>query len=701
MKNLEDKTPTSYPIPISRSPDARVYRAGNPLLTQHLRLCMVLEQLTSWPAGDNMFHGAPWATPILGPGCLEVGEHPALHSEAVQEAVRHWLENASVDFPRGLGDPAREASRFVEALYEDRCASDPGDSSSSRQNLAIDRATAGLAVLATLLTWAYHESRATAREPAARWWATESASIEPSMPGGVKQSTTNAAIALTDRLLGSSEPLVGAADTAVRRLLKSIRSHLSHGRLPLEDTRLLAEVTWLALIEGSSIYPGWSDLLLKLVLRYSESHPPAGIRPNLMELTELEAAVGELLRHGTERSWDNRAADARTTNPDRDRLYAATAELLEAQASVFAALHPPEWFHDDPDVQATLLEEYQAAKLLTNAIAKDSNAALEALHVGQRVDEPQVPHPTCFVTSFDIELEMTLWARGTQFLLVLPALVVSHAGNSAEIAWLAADVDPAKRPNPASPPTLDELMRGPHSWRVAHHVIKGSSEGGVPIVVRLSGAPLISLPDPTRDQSLAGELKEVGLSQAQYLHHALTVDEYTSQRQSENEWFFAGQRSLPCRPKLHRGLPDPLATGTSSNDRVWLALGVQLDDPAIRSRVLAQLSASAAVRRADEAGDMPTGTAGPPTSDVRGVAVNRRIDEDKATALHWLGFDLVLDLDCGDLTPDIAHCARHLEEMLRTMPKERMPDTDARSLRWARAREQSCKLRQEDLGHQR
>ncbi len=685
---------TSYPIPISRSHDAKVYRADDPLLTQDVRLCMVAERLTSWPTGANMFHGLPWITPVLGTGCLDLGDGPMLDVAAVQDSIQRWLALTAIELPRDFGDPTREAVEFATALYVDRCVNASGDRDAP-EHLRVDEATAALTLLGALLTWVYHESRALSREPASRWWTRESASVDrDTRAGGRLQPGMDAAKRLIAELLRSRDSLAGPADAAVRRLLSGVRDHLGQSRLPLEDVRLLAEVTWLALIEGSSIYPGWSDLLLKLVLRYSDPRPPAGVRPKLTELTQLESAVKELLDDVTARSWKSRTDGVPSR---RTRLYGAIADLLRVQGEIFAMLHKPDPFSDDPTVDvAALTADYDAAERLATAIKDDTDALLRELGDPRRADRPDIPHPACFVTSFDVELEMTLWGMGTSFRLVLPTLVISLAPNAAEIVWLIADVDPSRAAANGQSATLEALLAGPHEWHVAQRIIERSAGGDRPVVVRLSGTPMFALPDLDEDRRLADELKQLGFRQVQELHHALTVDEYTSQRLSENEWFFAGQASLAGRVSPRRDLPDHLAAGTRTHERIWLALGVQLDDPAIRSRMFAQLSAAAVVRRIDNHARSTSDEQRVPTtslsSDVRGIAVNRRMDEDEATALHWLGFDLALDLDCGDLAPELEHCAQHLQHALNTMSDERVAEAEPGRLRWGRAREGSCSL---------
>lgn len=730
---------TSYPIPIRRLEDPRVYRRDQPLLTEDDRLCMVAERLSPWPSVD-VFHGLPWLTPVLGSGCLDLGDGPRLDRVDVEGAARRWAARAELELPPEFGDPGRVAWDFVSALETDRRTQADRDASPSG-TIPVADSTAGLALLTALLTWLYPAIRMVTGSPASRWWTQEHAVALAGTRGEHDlRPARQASLTVLKRLLNEEDGL-GLADAAVRRLLKSIRRGLEQRRIALDELRVLTEVTWLNLIEGSSIYPGWSDLLLRLVIRYSDRQPPSGVHPNLVELTQLGARVAELLQPATADSWKDHVAGGAMTR--RTHLYRAIARLLSVQAEIFSMLHQPDPISDDPAVQATLTPQYEAAEDLAESVADDSRSVLEEVDPKRDVGRPVVPHPACFVTSFDIELEMALWLAGAPFRVVLPVLVSSRAGQSAELVWLVADFDPPGSTASSSPPDngakvcTDEVAEpadtneshtqsaevdGPpieltdgssRAWRVASTVLEASVGGDRPVVVRLSGTPLITLPSLRQATPLVDELRAAGIPRPHSLCHALTIDEYTSMRFSESEWFFAGQASLPpkagalsasseanmraekARPR--RDLPSCLASSTRTNERIWLALGVQLDDPAIRSRLLSQFSAAAVVRRIHGLSrDDEKETAVPAIApDVRGIAVNRRMDEDEAIALHWLGFDLALDTDCGNLTPEIVHCSEHLDAVRRALVQRQHGQSDSSTGSWNRANEGACELRPE------
>jgi hypothetical protein len=81
--------------------------------------------------------------------------------------------------------------------------------------------------------------------------------------------------------------------------------------------------------------------------------------------------------------------------------------------------------------------------------------------------------------------------------------------------------------------------------------------------------------------------------------------------------------------------------------------------------------------------------------------VNERIDEEQATALSWIGFQVALDVNCGSLQEDLKHCAEHVECVLERASalvpadaeaSEVAPFHPSRDVTWDRAEDQSCEL---------
>jgi len=688
---------TRYPIPIENAREFKVYR-DNSLFKDQKHLCMVAEELTTqWPEA-NMFHGLPWITPVMGSGSLDLGDGERIDQQSVREAAAQWFRGADgvhpddlkAALPDDLDDVGDVAASFARDLEDDRRATHDDPSRAAEDLLEATPTTAALSLVTAVLTWLYHEVRMVSGAPTSRWWAREEAHLPTrGLEATAAKETAEAASRLIDQLLASEEEFAGPVTGAARSLLESIKAHLADGRVILDELRVLTEVSWLALVEGSSIYPGWSDLLLKLVIGFSDKGPPRGVHPDVRHHTELGERVRNLLLTPTDRSWkDHTRKQPRNA---RTRLYRAVAALLVEQAHIFSTLHPAQPMDDtDPELD----KRFASARELVDSITQESRERISAFpEFRQRwIGDPEVPYPTCFVTSFDVEVEMALWAGNIPFRLVLPVLVVAPTGDSGELVWLTTEINPTT----GSPRRLDHLLGGEgRCWEFASRVFEDPTGGDRPVVVRLTGTPLFDLPDFEADHDLCAELEKV-VPAFERICHALTVDEYTSMRFSENEWFFAGQASMqtdqapePDAPR-RRDLPSQLATGTRTNERFLVALGVQLDDPAIRSRMLSQFSVAAVARRIDEQGKSSPVTAG--ISDVLGIAVNRRMDEDEAVALHWLGFDLALDTDCGDLTLQLEHCTEHLRAVRGELDgRSRSSGTTARAA-WARARSTTCRL---------
>lgn len=710
---------SSYPIPTSPSGEWTIYRGGSPLLTRHRRLCSILERLAG---GDerarSVFHGMPWLTPILGTGLLELGDGPSIDLGAIGSLTRRVIDELNIDVPRELGDIGSIAQSFAEAMCRGR-THDTISPARGPQFTPSDEAGT-LMIITALLTRLFHGALMSAPSPSSRWWTKEHAELSGSTSIEVylRESVLPPLLDLLEAVTASSSDDGSTnSDIARQALLQKIFDGL-RGRPPVlgvEDLRLITEMTWLKLLENTSIYPGWSELLLQLLVNYSEvaSSAPAGRRPKVVQLEELGKEVSSLLARPTNRSWSSRLNGCGPN--ERDSFYSAIARLLHAQAKVFALLHSPSTLsleEDDahPDVEA----RYLRSVAIRGRIGTDTKR--KRVFEGRSLPSVTIPHPVAFVTSFDLEIEMALWAIGLPFRVVLPVLCTSSRRSiEADLVWLVATIDPTMEAvDPSIEQDNDELKGHPllscsHDWRIAQAIFRPEEGGDLPVIVRLSGSPLMTLPD------LIGDLREdfrgLGYEGEEKVkpYHALTIDEYTSLRQSENELFFAAREEA-------RGLPSCLAGGTDSNERVWIGLGVQIDDPAIRARMFSQLSAGSLQHRTqvharmeewDRAhGETDSSRNNESHSDeaiwnervaVRGLAVNKRIDEDEATALYWLGFQFALDLNCSSLTEDIEHCTEHIvqvkEQASALVPQSSNENDEHFSdVNWQRASNSSCSL---------
>jgi hypothetical protein len=254
-----------------------------------------------------------------------------------------------------------------------------------------------------------------------------------------------------------------------------------------------------------------------------------------------------------------------------------------------------------------------------------------------------------------------------------------------------------------------------------------------PHVVHLSGAPLLTLPgtrsvpgtrwdDPRSAEELKPVLKGIwaGLQHVGVLRfdldgarhadsvrhivieHAVTTDEYLAVRQAEAELLLTSTREKDRSNRRSRALPPFLTSsnvhgdyGKGQNPRFWMLVGVPMGDPAIRHRVISQLSprrpdpdpirlrpeddgdlvdvgvlTTSAVVELDEDDDLDAllGLGGDEDEmpvfehDGRaptGIVVNRRITDDQSHLLYWMGFDIVRD-SAASFSADLRHYRSHL-----------------------------------------
>lgn len=726
-----NSTTSSYPIPISLPDAVGVHRPPHQVVRGNTRLCSALENIAGGdPRLRNTLHGLPWFTPIVGSGCLALGDGPALDLTTLEQTAR--AEVMDMLGIAKVGDIRLDvlAVDFAEALHRSRTH---GDMALCDGGISPSRGAARLAMVTALLTRLYHLTAKA--EPLSWYWVSERVQISDH----ILQTDDHVRVELpqVEKILAFMTEGEAATvfDVSPTMLLQRILDDLTgrHRSLSISDLRLLTELTWIELIRGTSIYPGWSDLLLELLVDLSAGGGVfEGYRPQIVKLRELDESVARVLLEPTWRSWRSR----RSADPlaQRDRFYSAVARVLWAEAEIHDLLHPEEPSDElDEEAYADLMNRRTAAVAAVNVIVQDTNRKRARVGLERLPPDMIVPHPAGYVTSFDLEMEMALWAMGRPFRIVVPVLVTSTQRVDAELVWLSTVIDPARDMSSdrfdidddavlEDYESLDDSMDSrrvkelleelrslraeARSWHMAASVLGGAagfeSGGSCPVIVRVTGSPLMVLPPvtgPLRQEML--EALGCGPEEVLTLTHALTVDEYTSVRQSEHELYFAARGE-------RRGLPTPLSVGSEQMDRVWVGFGVQIDDPAIRLRMFTQLSASSMVKRQSQhAQPRPDGTGvsdplGRSTSvvpplRVRGLAVNRRIDENQSTALQWLGFQFSVDASAGELTADIEHHAEHFEriaEHLRHITQNGAPTIDGQlvDIDWDRPDNTSCPM---------
>ena len=605
------------------------------------RLCHVLD----WVNQDlTMYrrHGYPWMTFVLGSGCLEAREVSAdVNVDALPQLVASLLK-ARPDLANE--SPARIGLDFVQSLIDDRLGpaipavngppplsvggSDTVDSDpSSTGDLALAW-SAKLALLTALLTRFYHRAKSRQSRALTRLGRDTASLPEASLSwDDIKDELLDPIDQLIDELLVDPGPLTQAKLTGV--LVRVVhRLHPGNGdtSLGLQDLQLLTELSWFFLTQSSSVYPGWSDLLLSLSI---DPHGPGEMesghpRPAFNDINDGAEFITKRYEEVTKNSWSTVGG----IQSERDRLYTAVAATLRQQAALRSA-------------------------------------------PGERKSPDKPPPASAFVTTFDLELEMALLKGSDKpFLVALPVNLVFEDTSTetakpavAASCWLGCVVRP----------TADsdlEIVTRPSEWFLLTDgawLDYENTLGDTPVVVRLSGCPLIRLPCLSNadggwteiGRTIVNHLKlGNGLDAGDYeLHHAVLLDEYGAMRQAANDFFVVNTGSGNTR----YGLPTRITDGASSSfRRFWMVLGVPVGDSTIRYRFTSHMMSpdfSTEERR------------GAPRR--AGLAVNWHIEPPVRDLLYWYGFDVVRGR-CQEFTEEIEHYLAHLSGP----PSTRKPQWD-------------------------
>jgi hypothetical protein len=611
-----------------------------------LRLCNALEEINEPLGGPYRRSGYPWITLVLGSGCLEAGQDiGGTGIRDVPERVETLLSDQP-PLPDGT-NAAKFARAFAESLIADRLGSGGGSSDPlpqpSHLSKASDRVTTETALLllcTALLTRLYH--LASASQPDALSRAGRDRVVLRKGVAGSAELRTDAlepALKLLADLRAntesaqawSAEPVEEAHDNQVLlQALEAIDHSLNSVRgagLKIVDVQLLTELCWYSLTRGTAVYPGWSDLLLHLSTRHS---PPLldrwQPRPAFDDIDSACKLVEQRYRSVTRASWDQLVA---SDESERERFYSTAALLLREQAKLRAA---------SPKSGVT-----------------------------------QPPIASAFVTSFDLELEMALWRSSTEpFVVAVPLNLLQdvdepQALHLASVCWLACIVRPDHSLSPAE--QLDQLCKPAESdWfvlsgQVGYELVYGN----YPVVVRLSGSPLMSVPQLWKAGGEWNDLCRELLDQISVpppkepadafnpelrLAHVALLDEYSAMQHAAAE-FYIYQSGTDVNERRRSGLPLAIAgTQTSAFARFWMMMGVQVSDSSIRYRFASQL---AVPRNMD--GRLASAIKNPKRA---GMVVNWRTDDTVRDLLGWYNFDVVIDR-CESFQEDLQHYLRHLQ----------------------------------------
>ncbi|MGH3785205.1 MAG: hypothetical protein ACRDRG_01340 [Pseudonocardiaceae bacterium] len=597
-------------------------------------ICHAMER-ANMPLGRRyQEHGFPWMTLVLGSGCLEAREAAdGLSVDDLPDAVMALLADQE-ELPDG-SDPARLARVFTESLIEDRLglrmhteAPNPAEAPRSVDLAsAVTQLTAPLVLATALLTRLYHQVRA-ARPRATSRFGDDVAVVEPEL---------RIADEITASVLEPVRKLMGMLDKEARRdkdrMLVKIISEVSPAlfssadapTLKLVHLRLLTELCWYYLTQQTTVYPGWSDLLLYLSAQEEKAALDRGRpRPAFSSIAAGTKPIIKRYEKVTAESWSSLVGTQRS---DRDRFYETVARLLREQSRV----------------------RQNVGKAYTPPIA------------------------SVFLTTFDLELEMALWANHTApFIVAVPVnLLAEHPGRSdgdtaprlASTCWLGCIVTPDHGLGHD-----DQLarLRNPHpdQWfLLSSHTRYAKEYGSMPVVVRLNGCPLLRLPPLTRDgqwtdlcaqiikllgQQLPPVVAESAASPLD-VQHAVLLDEYAAMQQTAAE-FFNYRPDQATQNAVRYGLPIEI-TGVEASyfARFWTVMGVQVGDSGVRYRFASQMMSPTM-------GSSPVRT----VPDRSGVVINRRINSAVRDLLYWYGFDVV-KARSEDFLLDLDHYVKHLQ----------------------------------------
>ena len=610
------------------------------------RLCNALEEINEPLGGLYRKKGYPWITLVLGSGCLEAGlDISSTGVRSVPGIVSPLLADQP-PLPDGTNS-AKLASAFAASLIEDRLGSSAnglehadaaahsrahGRSAWSSFDSKIDVKAAKLVLCAALLTRLYH--LASAEAPAALSRGGHDRTTLHTGRAGSAELETDTLLPTIDLLgdlissVDEDHPAMGdmVLHRALREIEGALRGRGKDASLRLADIQLLTELCWYSLTQGTAVYPGWSDLLLHL----STHNTPTVLerwlpRPAFDDIDAACQFVEKRYAEITRLSWDALIDDDET---DRERFYATVASILRQQA----------------------------------ALRRDA----------PQPSPLQPPIASAFVTSFDLELEMAMWRSSEEpFVVAIPMNLLQDIADPpahlASVCWLGCLI----RPDHSLSHTeqLDRL-RGPaeSDW----FLISGEtnyelSYGNYPVIVRMSGSPVMRAPRLWTDDGQWNDLchrlanhyrillPEEPLNPSEpevRMAHVALLDEYSAMQHAASE-FYIYQPGSDSSDRVRRGLPAAI-TGTRSSAfaRFWMMMGVQVSDSSIRYRFASQMT-------------VPTGIDGESTKNTHapkraGLVVNWRTDDTVRDLLGWYNFDIVTDR-CENFQGDLQHYLRHLQ----------------------------------------
>jgi len=565
-------------------------------------------------------NSVPWLTFVLGSGCLTPRPR-ALGTSAgeLDDVVKSGLDAFGMTLGT-WGLPRTTA--FVRALIAKKLP-DPGDTSWLIERSEIPEKAGtpwALATAATLIaalsTRVFAELMlevphvlGSADQEVIQYPDNSSATKLPlpATHASLIERLTEAQMRL-DRLQrqqrASKDPSHGSVQAYVN-LLKAVRDKLTGPRPELwrSQVEAMTAFAWYFLTDGTSIYPGWADMLHFQAANSSANkveftRVPFLRRPkveSLQPIAEDSPLIGRL-RRVTERSWE-------FDEGARDEFYEGVAAILLQQAEIRSGR--------------------------------------------QRGRGSMFPLATAFNAAFDVELELALWAEMRKstsptksFAVVIPVYNVDPDPKQkpldADLHWLWCKVTP--NDNSPLPQMLEEPADGSTGARGQWYAINTAKAlsrelESLPIVVHLAGAPLFEIKHVFAEPSGDDDAARPAFRSQTRTHHGLLLDENMATIQ-----FTQDVRGLPGQ--LHSEFIRSSDKNGPTAPRFWAFIGTQLADPAIRFRLIAnELRSMGLADHETMIGDRLKGLT--PGEEHSGVVVNAWVPPAEREVFRWHGYDVV------------------------------------------------------------
>lgn len=657
----------------------------------------------------------PWLTFVVGSGALSV---PAGFAQRVRQLPGQFQQLAETilakdEWPQGkprtleVGMRISDAQEFIDELLgarlDPRVDSVPEpDGEDDAETPTISEFTTALILAVSTLTRTYHELSIVLNTPLDRW-GRDVAKAGPSKPSErrrVKRDWTDVSAFLgylrqaleadRDEWLAQEQisdevrekPFETGEAGSLQALLNEIETKFKDEvTIEAEHVRMLTALVWHRLLKELSPthYPGWTDLLMRLVLQ-NERAQLSHRQPRWKSLVELNNWVAETIVPAAGSTWRvTPETTPITLDPEVQGFYDAMGKTLWAQSRVAAG-------YGQRQPETSIMHD---------------GVAYEAMRLPHRL-----PLATAYVTSFDMELERSLWRTldprvtpgGGTFSIVFPAYLQSSPNaQDGEFYWLEkiVTVDTARDPdglfwfrdttNRGEGPQPRPKIRIMHTRR--------TDVLGHPYVVRLGGCPVINVPrlsELMEDADFARDYKELNDNPAPssgVFVHSLTVDEFLSLRQVETE-----QVWRTMKDQQSRTLPEPMRLSEIDGPtRCWALLGIQLRDPAVRVRLLSlfnhkfsQQSSPTPRAPIDDTDDLlvdesdllpaeevnvsalqenPVARQQPGPTKLCGFAVNVAYGDDELVLIDSLNLTSI-EGRAQALSPEIEHYAQHFQDYL-------------------------------------